>query len=53
VGQGIWNDEARLKYDWSSTATLEADDIVTENYLTDGTRLSNCAPVDTIPHCIG
>jgi hypothetical protein len=32
---------------------LEADDIVRDNYLTDGTTLSNCSPADTIPNCIG
>jgi hypothetical protein len=36
-----------------SGVTLAATDIVTENYLTDGTTLSNCTPVNTIPNCIG
>lgn len=42
--------------DISSPPTIEsfeADNIVTDNHLTDGTTLSNCAPVNTIPNCIG
>lgn len=42
--------------DFGSPPTLEAieaDNIVADNHLTDGTTLSNCAPVDTIPNCIG
>ena len=31
---------------------LEADDIVTDNYILDGTTLNNCSPPDTIPNCI-
>jgi hypothetical protein len=44
VGGGIGND---------GKVTLEAADIVTDNHLADGTTVSNCAPVDTIPNCIG
>lgn len=33
--------------------TLDIDTIVTGNFLLDGTTPSNCAPVNTIPNCVG
>jgi hypothetical protein len=40
-------------HNFQGTVTLETDDIVTDNTLLDGTTVSNCSPVDTIPNCIG
>ncbi len=48
AGGGIYNEAWR-----GGVLTLEADNIVTGNHLTDGTTVSNCAPVNTIPNCIG
>ena len=45
-GGGIYNAS-------SSLPSLASADIVTDNHLTDGITVSNCAPVNTIPNCIG
>ncbi len=50
AGGGIFNDP---NPQYPNVVTLAATDIVTLNYLLDETTVSNCAPVDTIPNCLG
>ncbi len=47
-GRGILNHPAH-----SEVVSLASADIVTGNHLTGGTTVSNCAPVNTIPDCVG
>ncbi|MFN8677550.1 MAG: hypothetical protein U0Z70_14340 [Thermomicrobiales bacterium] len=50
AGGGIFNDP---KTQYPNVVTPAATDIVTLNYLLDETTVSNCAPVDTVPNCLG
>jgi fibronectin-binding autotransporter adhesin len=51
-GSAIWHSGAGGGIFNTGTVTLDTETIVTANYLTDSTTVSNCASVTTIPNCI-